>query len=402
VSVAAYDLGIHLQDVSPHLHERGAVKIVGYERSGKSTLAEILASELRELRTTVVHQNATAWLHRRPGRSAEVSEQAASVDPELAEAISRLEEEEESCWVVDDAEVLLAYATDDLLRSIGRKIMSGRFSMILIRNRFVHEQAGWFSDRETLLDVELPTLQLEPLPELAALQAARAFYRGPSADFRASWLVTMSGGIPGLMSELAPLAPLWANVPPSSQLRTYAMRRRHELRLDRPLRSALVRALEQGALPPRPMLSSAAGAELGALEIAGMIHPRYAQRSEPFRGEFWRLVVGAVEPMTLSGDVETASIELEIIIRELGVASQLAIAVGLEEVDELELAKAFARSFCCQRVAPELVKPLSSILADELGKAQLANALQRGTGAADITSSSHDLADRLLTAVGLT
>jgi hypothetical protein len=401
MSVAAYDLGIHLQDVSPYLRARGAVKIVGYQRSGKSTLAEMLQRELLQVHATVVHNDATEWLHGRASRPEEPSRQAASVDPELAEAISRLEEEQDSCWVVDDAEVLLAYATDNLLRNIGQKIMSGRFSMILIRNRFVYEHAGWFNDREALLHAELPTLQLQPLPQPAALQAARASYRGPSADSQAAWLVTMSGGIPGLMSELAPFAPAWTDAEPTSQLRAYAMRRRQELRLERRLRSALVRALKQRVLPPWPMLSSAAVAELGALEISGMVHPRYAQRSDPFRGQFWHLVSGRVDSIPVPDEVMNGAFQLETVIEELGLRSQLAMAVGLDEAVEGDLAAAFASCLSCQREVPELVRPLSSILADNLGKAQIANALHRRTSTADTSSSCHDLAARLLTTVGL-
>ena len=398
MSVATYDLGIHLQDVSPHLREHGAVKIVGYERSGKSTLAEILVQELRQLQANVVHQNATAWLQ---GRSQDPSRQAASVDPELTEAISRLEEEQDSFWVVDDAEVLLAYATDGLLQSIGRKILSGRFSMILIRNRFVYEHAGWFNDREAALYAELPALRLTPLPTPTALQAARTYYSGVLADLQASWLVTMSGGIPGLMSELVPFAPAWADAPPDRRLLAHVMQRRQELNLDRPLRSALVRALGQRGLPPRPMLSPAAQAEIGALEIAGMVHPRYAQQSDPFHGQFWHLVAGQIDPAPLPEDAVNAALKLEIIIRELGLGAPLAAAIGLDEAEEGDLANAFACSLSCQRSAPELVRPLSLILADLLGTAYIANILHSRTGAVDTSASGQDLAAQLLTTVGL-
>src|SRR5580704_8383746 len=96
-----------------------------------------------------------------------------------------------------------------------------------------------------------------------------------------------------------------------------------------------------------------------------------------------------------------AAFELETVIRELGLGSRLALAVGLEEADEGDLADAFARCISCQRAVPELVRPLSSVLADNLGKAQIANVLLRRTGRADTSSSCHDLAVRLLTTVGL-
>lgn len=402
MSVATYDLGIRLEDVSSHLREYGAVKIVGYERSGKSTLAEILVQELRQLQTTVVHQNATTWILNRSERSEDPSRQVASVDPELTEAISLLEEEQDSCWVIDDAEVMLAYATDGLLQSIGRKILSGRFSMVLIRNRFVYEYAGWFNDREASLYADVPVLWLEPLPALAALQAARTYYSGTFADAQATWLVAMSGGIPGLMSELALFAPAWAGAPPGDQLQGHVIRRRQELDLERPLRSALVRALGQRTLPPSPMLSPAAQAEIGALEIAGMVHPRYAQRSEPFCGQFWQLVAGQANPAPLPEAIVNAGLELEIIIRDLGLGGQVAAAVGLEETVEGDLANAFACSLSCQQTVPELIRPLNIILADNLGKAYIAKILLGRTGAADTSLNSQDLAARLIAAVGLT
>ena len=89
MSVAAYDLGIHVQDVSPYLRTRGAVKIVGYQRSGKSTLAEVLQRELLQIHTTVLHNDAAKWLHGRADRSEEPAPQAATVDLELAEAAGR-------------------------------------------------------------------------------------------------------------------------------------------------------------------------------------------------------------------------------------------------------------------------------------------------------------------------
>ncbi len=274
--------------------------------------------------------------------------------------------------------------------------------MILIRNGFVHEHAGWFSDREALLFSELPVLQLEPLPPPAALEAARTFYGGPSATSQASWLATMSGGIPGLMSDLAQLAPAWAGTSPGPQLEAQARQRRQALDLQRPLRAALVRMLSRRALPPRPMLSAAAEAEIAALEIAGMVNPRYAQRDDPFRGLFWHLVSGAADPAPLPDNLVSAALDLEIIIRESGLGAQLAMAIGLGEAAEGDLASAFACSLFCQQANPELVRPLSSILGDNLGKAQIAGLLYRWTGTADASSSSQDLAARLLTRAGLT
>jgi hypothetical protein len=399
VRVATYDLGIHLEDVSVPLREHGAVKIIGYERGGKSTLAEVLVRELRQSRANVVHQNATAWIQDRPH---DPSRQAASVDPELTEAISRLEEERNSFWVVDDAEVLLAYASDGLLQSIGRKILSGRFSMIMIRNRFVYEHGGWFNDREKALYPELPTMWLAPLPTPTALRAARTYYSGVLADSRAFWLATMSGGIPGLMSDLVPFAPAWDDGSPNRPLLAHVRQRRQALKLERPLRAALVRSLGQGILPPRPMLSSAAQVEIGALEIAGMVHPRYAQLNEPFHGQFWHLVAGKADPAALPENAISTGLELESIVGELGLGGPVATAVGLDGAAAGDLANAFACSLFCQRLRPDLVRPLSLILADLLGTAYLADVVHSRTGEVDMFASGQELGAQLLTIAGLT
>jgi hypothetical protein len=401
MSVAAYDLGIHFTDVAEDLHRLGAVTIVGYQRSGKSTLAEILAREARRRYPEIIHQNATAWLSGERQRIGDPAAHSSSIDGELTAALARLEREHGSCWVVDDAEVLLAYATDEFLQIIGRKILAGRFSVILIRNRFVREDMGWFSNREGLLHDRLPTFHLHPLVEEAALAAARAMFSGPAAEAQATWLVAISGGIPGLMNELAPYAPDDPLAPPSAGLRAHALRRRRDLGLDRPLRAALVAALGQGILPPRSMLSSAADTDLAALEIAGMVRPDYLDARDPFRGGFWRLVAPASENVGVPDDVVDAAVELEIVIGELGLRASFATALGLDDDAHADLADAFMRSLVCERSRPELVRPLGAIVAENLGRGPIAAALRRRTGDADTSGSGAELAARLLRSVGL-
>src|SRR4051794_20227508 len=101
MSIAPYDLGIHLDDVDRDLQSVGAVTIVGYERSGKSTLAEILAEEARGRYATVIHQNARTWLWGERQRIDDASANTASIDAELAAVVSKLEGDTASCWVVD-------------------------------------------------------------------------------------------------------------------------------------------------------------------------------------------------------------------------------------------------------------------------------------------------------------
>jgi hypothetical protein len=144
------DLGITLDEVSSWLDRRGVVKIIGYHRGGKSTLAEMLAKGLRQRNAIVIHHKATDWLSSLVRRSCG-QDHDVSVDPELTVALEVLDTHSDTIWIIDDAEVLLAYATETLLRSIREGIDARRFSLIFIRNRFVHERSGWFTHRESLL-----------------------------------------------------------------------------------------------------------------------------------------------------------------------------------------------------------------------------------------------------------
>ena len=395
-----FDVGVSVSDVSAHLAVSPIVSIVGFRRSGKSTLAETLARELRAAHHTLITQTASAWCSARD-RSATASD--ASVDPEIVSAMDRLERTPgASCWIVDDAEVLFAYASDQVLASLGDRLGRRQFSLILIRNRFVLEAEGWFRQKQSIVAPDGPTLEMRPLKQRDALQAATAMFDGISRLQQAEWLATMSGGVPGLMSELLPYTPAWPPEDPDPPLLRFAQRRREQLELNKPLRSSLLRALLARVVPPAALLSAAARRELGSLLIAGMVSPDYAAGGDPFQGNFWHLVArgttGPVSPDPLLAVMQDTALELESFIAKAEMVDDVAEAVGVSPARDGALALAISSSLYCERTASALVQPLAPVLAQILGRYGLlrvykANGLTPPAGA-----SPAELANHLITA----
>ncbi|MGD8590201.1 MAG: hypothetical protein PVG22_15355 [Chromatiales bacterium] len=374
------------------------VKIVGFRRSGKSTLSETLRAELESHLDIVLMQNAATWLRDRPGFEPAPRGAHSSVDEELSDAFTLLEQGGDACWIVDDAEVLLAHATEGMLRNISLKISAGAFSLVLIRNRFVLEQSGWFRARESLIKPAIPKLSLEPFDPGTAFEFARSLCHGHFADLEAHWMVKMSGGIPGLISELSRYAPESVTWGPSEALKGLARQKRRNLRLDAPLRMRLLRALQQRILPPSAMLAQEPRAELGELMVSGMVRQDYTFQDEPFRGDFWSLVADADNKETRIPDtVADIALNLEMTIRKLDLAQDFLLALGLDPNCGVgDLALAFARGLVCQTVEPALVRPLEEILVETLGTFQIAEMLQHRGITASPTMSGPGLAALLL------
>jgi hypothetical protein len=398
MTISAYDLGIHARDLEPHLRQAGMVKIIGYERGGKTTLSEILTDELAPLYQNILLQNASAWLHARLATGSAPGTGEPSIDPELTEAVVRLEKHGRSCWIIDDADVMLAYASPGLLQSISRRVAEGAFALVLIRNRFIQEATGWFHSREALLSPSMPRLFLTPLAGDAAAAAAWS-YGHVTATAQVEWLVQTSGGIPGLMSDLAPFAEAAVTDGATEDVRRLAREHRTRLRVTDPPRQAVIRALRQTALPPPAMLAPQARADLAVLMVAGMVPGDYAFRPQPLCGTFWDLVVDeAVRPAPLKIRLMDRALRLELSLRDLGLADELAAALDVSPAKEADLAHAFALCLQCEQATPELAQPLKHILGETLGVLRLAELLRRRGVPLAPQASPADLAGLLLEA----
>jgi hypothetical protein len=397
MTIPAYDLEIHVSDVMPRLSSGGMVRIIGYERSGKTTLSEILARELGRSYRHVLLQNATTWLWARPAVDLTHADAQASIDPELPEAVARLERCDRSCWIVDDADIMLAYGSPGFLQSISRKVAERRFDLILIRNRFIQESAGWFREREAYLSPSIPRLIMKPLEGEAALSAARTLCHGLSAPAQVQWLVEMSGGIPGLMSDLSRYAE--AAVTSGSTARVLRLAHEHgtRLRIADPQRQMIIKALAQLALPPPTMLTEGTQAQLAALMLAGMVHRDYAFRETPFCGRYWELVVGReATGVPIPTRLADKALRLEITMRASGLADQFCTALDLDSAREGDLAHMFALSLFCETHAPALARPLRQILAEVLGAFHLSDILRQRNIRVEKPANALSLAARLL------
>lgn len=375
--VPAFSLGIHADTVRSFLDDVGVARIVGYRRSGKSTLAEMLVGEFRAEGAHVLHQQASSWLVQRP-YSVDAPSCDPTVDLEISQALRHIDahQHERVIWVVDDADVLTSYASDDALSAIGRRLRAGLFSVILIRNRYLREDS-WFAHRETILHPTMPTTLLEALSGTAAYDACSTVVRGSDAPERARWLTRYSGGVPGLIAEFGRMFPLsgWRPEQLEMQLVDRALGERRRLNLDAPARAALLAALRDRALPPPSFLNEEFAYEIGGMVVSGMVHSTYWCSTSPFRGDFWSLVggdarvPGSAEPFL--HDDEEIALTLEMLISEAGLGSAMTAALDLGVDTGGLLALTFAQCLQCSRKLPQVAIRLDEILAAYLGVGNL-------------------------------
>ncbi len=373
------------------------VCVVGFHGSGKSTLAENLNDELRAAGRFVIHQNASSWIRYTHPRPASSGDEDATVDPEILFAVERLEHAGRGgVWIVDDAEVMLAYATEEILHTLRGRLRRCGVSLVLIRNRFVSEGGGWFQRRQSAIAVDIPALLMRPMRPQEASEVASAMFDGPARIQQGTWLAVMSGGIPGLMSELYRYTPPWPPDDPSPQLRRFALQKSEELGLQKPLRQLLFRAMRSQVLPPMELLSEAARPEIGILLLSGMASPEYGLAAHPFNGEFWHLLAqGGDGEYSIPDSLQDLALNVEIMVRAAGPIEALNIECGVAADGVGALARALAAAFYCQERFPKLVRPLDHFFGETLGKYGLAQILRARQIAFSPTTSSIQFAQLL-------
>lgn len=392
------DLGVTPGQVEDLLRSSPVVSIVGYQRSGKSKLAETLDQYLRG-QCTVILQAASTWSQRQLAQGGHSGD--ASVDPEIVHVLEQADRTSgKSCWIVDDAEVMLAYATDTVLARLRERLRAGNFSLVMVRNRFVLEGEGWFQQRQSALAHDIPTLTMRPMRDEAAIQAATDMFYGPSRILQGEWLASMSGGVPGLMADLYRYTPLWPPQSPDTALLAYAQRRREELELDRPVRRLLIEALLEDVLPPPALLSEQARNEVGVLLLSGMVASDYATGADAFNGRFWRWLCAPEEEdrrRAIEPSIRTAAMTLELMIGETEMSAAVRHACGVAVAETGALSRAIERSLHCERHFPSLVKPLRSVLGEALGRYGLLQILRAHDFAPHPGATPDDLLSALFT-----
>lgn len=370
------DVGVTSGQVAAILEASPIVSVVGFQGSGKSKLAETLREDLPG---NVRIQTASAWV---PRSVSGATLGDATVDPEIVQSMHELERVDgKNCWIVDDAEVMFTYATDPMLASLGDWLRRRRASLVLVRNRFVLEGEGWFHQRQSVLSHNIPTLTMSSAVDQAAVAVATEKFDGPARLQQGEWLASMSGGIPGLMSDLYRYTPEWPTESPHPALLAFARTKWEELELHKPTRQLLVAALHENLLPPLPLLADEARRELGVLMLAGMVSARYAASGNPFNGEFWRMVArldaqrvpASVRPLDAHRD--TAA-NLELMFGQAGFLDDVREGCGVDGSDDGDLAAALTASFHASAHHPQLVRPLEAVLVGILGRYGLVQVLK--------------------------
>src|SRR5262245_39770764 len=111
-------------------------------------------------------------------------------------------------WIVDDADLFLSQIDGETIHKIASGVASGAFRLVWIRNRLVNERHGWYAEKQRGLALDAICVDLAGLDGESSNELAAKFIGNrPDRIQRQSWLSAWSGGMPGLMFDLAPYIP---------------------------------------------------------------------------------------------------------------------------------------------------------------------------------------------------
>ena len=339
---------------------------VGCRRSGKSALAPTLQEALPK----AVWLAAGSLLK---VQTRNIESSLANVDAEI-EAVIALAP---PLWIVDDAEILIAYASDLALAQLALAVANGDLRVVLIRNRYLLESDGWFARRERSLTRHLQRVDLLPLQGRDALAAA-AHYTANATEsergWRNDWLVEWSGGLHGLMFDLAPVAPTEADITrPPRGFDRLAEKFGRELRLDQGRRVRVLQLAQVGCLPPVTVLHEETAADVGYLCAAGVLAPHYFGRAitKAFQGRLWLEVVRRLVPPpseTMNARNCQTALALSVAAEQAGLVADLCRGIGYEDA-EIGLPAMIECWLNCCDIEPRACKSVPQYLADILGRA---------------------------------
>jgi hypothetical protein len=393
-----FDLGISINKITSYLEEQSVLMIVGYKRSGKSTLSEILEQHLTQIGYNVLLQNAKSWLANQSSAQTYDVHNQSCIDPELVAVFERFEKStSKGCWIVDDAEILFAYASQGMLARLGERLKEGKFHLIAIRNRFIFEDFGWFNRRQKMISSTILTETMVPLETEERINAVSLIFHGNGSSYQVSWLSRMSGGIPGFISELYPYVPEIETQSISEKLKGFILKEQLELNLTKTTRTLLLNALSKKVLPPVAFLTYNAKAELGTLILKGMVSEFYSERENPFNGEFWELVIEQkYSPYLIPVKYYDLGLDLEIIIRNANFIDSFSEEYSFDSSKECVLGQILANCFYCEETYPSLVVSIESLFTEFFGKHGLIKLLRSAGISADITEITQDLYRKLI------
>jgi hypothetical protein len=391
-----YNIGISAENALKILSENPTLMIVGYQGSGKSTLAESFDMDFTKKGYNVKLSCAKTWLLDNKEYSIP-NETRSRIDPEIIAIISYFEQSsKKGIWIVDDAEILLAYASQNMLINLSEKVRSNNINIIAIRNYFINEDSGWFYKKQSLLSQKIIFKYMQPLDIESTLVECKLLFRSKTNLIPSTWLSKMSGGVPGLIGELYQYTPEWEEDNVSAKLKKFIKKKQFELDVEKPTRRLLATALAKKILPPKTFLSQNIRAELGALIIKGAVSPSYMENEFPFNGKIWEIVLGVkVDPLCLPDIFINVGLNFEILLRETDFLIPFSNKINLNPNIEGLVAQSVASSLYCEKYFPELVCSINSFLIDFFGKRGLIYLLSGIGIKADVDETNMELIDSL-------
>jgi hypothetical protein len=398
MEISFFNVGVPTEDVAFQLSKSPIVSIIGFQGSGKSRLSRELSQSLPAYGYSTHLQDATMWLPNRVllrGSTDTGAEHAGSINPEILAVLDKFKKSPAKwCWIIDNAEVLIAHATEALLHGLGNRLRRQDFALILVRNRFVLENEGWLYRRLSIIAPSSPNLVMHPMRFQDSVELASKMFYGYSQLQQAEWLAAMSGGIPGLIHELYRYTPQWPSSDLTPELVQFIAQKRKELRLNQiGARDLITKALWRQLLPPFAFLSKTARMDLGFLILKGMISPNFFW-GNPIQGEFWKLVAEQSGYSCCPGDrFEDIGLNLEIMVRLAGLEDAFNYS-GISVHEQGAIAQAFAANLYCEQKFPDLVHSLKSIFTESLGKSGLSKIL-KAKNAFEATTDSSSLVNTI-------
>lgn len=377
------------------------VCVKGCRYCGKSTRADRVARNFERLHARVRLLDASSIV----GSVGEEDVGKKRTSREIDAIVNLSRNDERSLYlVVDNTEILLAYAPEEPLRRLARAVEAGTISLVLVRNRFVNEQDGWFVKKEALLGPFTERIELEAFAGDEGLAVAASFFPNEpevQREYRAGWLLEWSGGLPGLMRLLKPSSPDWPQkeTPPRDLERLVAdLVRIHGL--ERPGCRRVLEAAVAGVLPAPPVIKESLRDEVGLLVALGILKPNYAWSTSPFQGRLWMSVAERCTGEVTSVSVRQSdrALELEMLLDGSGAAETIAEGLGCPAGHgNLALALELARWTTSE--TSSVAVPVEDILAEHLGAAGLRRVV-RASGRTPTAIGAKLLAEQVVEIAG--
>jgi hypothetical protein len=345
----------------------------GVRRSGKSTTARAIESA-----RGAVFADAAEWRVAEGFDDEQLDFITGNAEASLAEVAPG------GIWVIDNAEVLVSGVAESFVTALAERVIERQVVPVLIRNRYILEEAGALAEREHPLRQVLPVVDL-PRPSARDLTRAleKDLWAHPHPEVTAAWVAEWSSCLPGLAYDLLPLGSAPTDER-ESMVGEFVRQTIEDFELRKPPRPALLSAAATGRLPPMSVLPEHVAMEVGFLWAAGALQTEHEGSAFlRLQGPLWTAVCdslhgssAAITSRLQAKDWTEVVLPLSEAIDRANATDILADALEVPcDVDDV--AAAIERILDWSRIQPKYALPLSGVLADAMGRAGLRAAFRR-------------------------